>query len=181
MEKIDAAKSGHGITKVAIVGPESTGKTALAGELAKYFNAKWVPEYARGYIDQLGRSYQELDLLKIAQGQLELEDRYLTNSGGLLICDTNLLVIKIWSEFKYGRCDPFILDQLIQRNYELYLLTGIDVVWKEDPQREHPHQRQQLYDIYREELVNYKFNFVEISGDEDERLNQSVQAIKKVY
>ena len=180
MEKIDAAKSGHGITKVAIVGPESTGKTLLAGQLAQYFNAKWVPEYARGYIDQLGRHYQEHDLLKIAQGQLELEDRYLSNSGGLLICDTNLLVIKIWSKFKYRRCDPYILDQLIQRNYELYLLTGIDVVWKDDPQREHPNQRQQLYDIYREELVNYKFNFVEINGDEEERLNQSVHAIKKL-
>src|SRR5438105_3806131 len=96
-----ATSSPH-VKKVVVIGPECTGKSELSEFLAAHFDTSWVPEYARGYIDNLVRPYQESDLLTIAHGQMRLEDEWPRNSKNLLICDTNLYVIKIWSEFKFG-------------------------------------------------------------------------------
>src|SRR6187402_1758917 len=95
--------------KVAIIGPECTGKSELSQYLADHFNTEWVPEYARAYLDKLRRPYTQDDLLKIAHGQLRLEDEYTIDANNFLICDTNLYVIKIWSMFKYGNCQDEIL------------------------------------------------------------------------
>ena len=56
---------------ITIVGPESSGKTTLARQLAADLGCPWVPEYAREYLDGLGRTYEEDDLQIIARGQLE--------------------------------------------------------------------------------------------------------------
>ena len=90
------------INRIAIIGPESTGKSTLAKELAEYYKTVYVPEVARFYIDELKRSYNQNDLLEIAKLQCDEEDKLLHQANEILICDTNLLVIKIWSEFKYG-------------------------------------------------------------------------------
>ncbi|UII28540.1 ATP-binding protein [Fulvivirga maritima] len=125
--------------KVVITGPESTGKSTLSSLLAKQFGTVWVPEFARGYIDQLSREYQEDDLIAIAQGQLNSEKaKAVEAKNGLLICDTELIVIKIWAEHKYGSCPPEIIKGIKENRYELYLLTYIDIPWEEDPQREKP-------------------------------------------
>ena len=134
--------------KIAIVGPECTGKSELAETLALHYNTAWVPEYARHYIDNLVRPYNESDLVVIAHGQMRLEDEYARDSNRILFCDTTLLVIRIWSEFKFGDCDPSILDELGKRKYDLHLLTYVDIPWQDDPQREHPDKRDQLYQIY---------------------------------
>ena len=173
------------ILKVAIVGPESTGKSTLSSQLARHYHTAWVPEYAREYIDQLHRPYKEQDLLKIAQGQLAYEDQMEKKAERLLICDTNLIVIKIWSEFKYGRCDPWILDQVKHRHYDLHLLMDVDLPWQKDPQREHPHLRQQLFDIYYRELKTINVSFKVINGNYEERFNKAVDEIdflfKQIY
>lgn len=164
--------------KIAIVGPESTGKSTLSRQLADYYHATWVPEFAREYLNKLNRTYQKHDLLTIAQGQLALEDEAAANHK-LIFCDTNLLVIKIWSEYKYGDCHPWILEKIKQRSYDLHLLTNIDLPWQEDPQREHPEARVQLFHIYKNELVQMGVKFEIISGEKEERLHQAIGIVDK--
>ena len=165
--------------KVAVVGPECTGKSSLSAFLADHFRTSWVPEYAREYLDNLGRPYQQEDLLKIARGQLALEDKLAATSKELLICDTNLYVIKVWSEYKYGNCDPEILKQIADRKYDLYLLTYIDLAWAPDPLREHPYEREELFRIYESEMKNQPVPFVIIKGEGEQRHQSAVKAIEQ--
>ena len=168
------------VKKVVVLGPECTGKSELSAFLAEHFKTGWVPEYARGYIDNLVRPYQESDLLTIAHGQLRLEDEWPRNSSEVLICDTNLYVIKIWSEFKYGHCGKEILEQIRTRKYDLYLLTYVDIPWQDDPQREHPDKREELYQIYLNEMKSQATPFVEIRGEREQRRQTAVNAIEKL-
>jgi len=163
--------------KIAIVGPESTGKTTIAKKLAQHYQCLWVPEYAREYLDIINRPYVYEDLSIIARGQLEEEDRKQEMERKLLLCDTNLVVIKIWSEFIYGKCDPKIIRELKRRKYDLYLLMNIDFPWMPDPQREHPHKRRELFDIYENELKNLGVEYRIIGGKSRERTRNAVEAI----
>jgi NadR type nicotinamide-nucleotide adenylyltransferase len=166
--------------KVAIIGPECTGKSELSQYLADHFETEWVPEYARAYLDKLRRPYTQDDLLKIAHGQLRLEDEYSIDANSFLICDTNLYVIKIWSMFKYGNCQDEILETIASRKYDLYLLTYVDIPWQEDPQREHPTKREELYQIYVNEMKNQSVPFVEIKGERELRRATAVRAIEEM-
>jgi NadR type nicotinamide-nucleotide adenylyltransferase len=168
------------VKKVAVVGPECTGKSELSAFLANHFKTAWVPEYARKYLEHLTAPYQQHDLTKIAHGQLRLEDEYERDAHEVLICDTNLYVIKVWSEFKFGDCDPEILKAIASRKYDLHLLTYIDIPWEDDPQREHPDKRQQLYDQYLKEMKNQPFPFIEIKGDRNLRRKFAVEAVEKL-
>ncbi|RMG69257.1 MAG: ATPase, partial [Bacteroidetes bacterium] len=107
-----------------------------------------MPEYARAYLSTLGRPYREEDLLAIARGQLAAEARVIDPDKPYLFCDTNLLVIRIWSEVKYGRCDPEIRDMERLDRYALHLLTYPDLPWEPDPLRESPHRLRELFDHY---------------------------------
>lgn len=166
--------------RIAIVGPECTGKTVLAEALAEHYNTEWVREYARGYLDKLAIAYVEEDLLRIAKGQMLIEDEFFRDANKLLICDTNLLVIKVWSEFKYQHCNAWILEEIAKRKYDLHLLTYIDVPWQADPQREHPQEREKLYSIYKKELEQLQAPFLEIKGTMDERKNMAIHALDKL-
>jgi NadR type nicotinamide-nucleotide adenylyltransferase len=166
--------------KVAIIGPECTGKSDLSKFLASHFNTDWVPEYARGYLDNLVRPYEQHDLLTIAHGQLRLEDEWARDANQLVICDTNLYVIKIWSEVKYGTCPAEILEHIRTRTYDLYLLTYIDIPWEPDPQREHPTMRDKLYSLYLEDMEKQPVPFVEIKGEREQRRKTAVEAIEKL-
>ncbi|MEQ8925090.1 MAG: ATP-binding protein [Fulvivirga sp.] len=177
MEEIS---KGKGIIKVALVGPECTGKSTLSSLLAKYYNTVWVPEYARKYIERLDRPYEEKDLPIIASGQSELEDKLLKAANKLLICDTDLSVIKIWSEHKYGACYDEILKEYHRRKYDLHILTGIDMPWVEDPQRENPHLREYFYDTFKNDLLQRGANFIEVSGSHYERQKKAVEVIDEL-
>ncbi len=163
--------------KIAIVGPESTGKTVLSQELAAYFNCPLVPEVSRDYLMHLERDYTFEDLKKIALRQVEAEDMALYQNPGMLICDTTLLVIKIWSEYKYHRCDEWIVTEEKSRPYDLFLLTDIDLAWKEDPLREHPHARKELFSLYYRHLVNTHLHFRLIFGNGPERTERAIRII----
>lgn len=167
----------NNLLKVAIVGPECTGKSELASFLADHYNTVWVPEYARGYLDNLVRPYEEHDLLTIAHGQLRLEKEWALSANGLLFCDTTLLVIKIWSEFKYGRCAQEIIDAMNESHYDLHLLTYVDIPWEDDPQREHPDKREKLYALYHEQLSAMNVPFVEIKGPREQRRKTAIEAV----
>ena len=168
------------VKKVAVIGPECTGKSSLSEFLADHFKTDWVPEYARGYLDNLIRPYEQHDLLAIAHGQMRIEDEWARDAKTLMICDTNLYVIKVWSEFKYGNCEDEILKHIATRKYDLYLLTYVDLPWEEDPQREHPDKREELYQIYLNEMKNQPVPFVEIKGERELRRKTAVEAIEKL-
>lgn len=168
------------IKRVVVLGPESTGKSELSEFLATEFSTLWVREYARDYLEHLPVSYTRSDLLHIAKGQIALEDDCALRAKRVLICDTNLYVIKIWSEFKYGFCDPIILDSIATRKYDLYLLTNIDVPWEPDPLREHPAQREVLYELYLKEMRNQPVPFTEITGTRENRRRLAVESVKRL-
>ncbi|MBP1652686.1 MAG: ATPase/kinase involved in metabolism-like protein [Bacteroidetes bacterium] len=168
--------------KVVVIGPESTGKSTLSEFLASHYETMWVPEYARQYIEELSRPYEQSDLLTIAKGQLELEAARAKLANRLLVCDTDLHVIRVWSEYKYGECDPWILAAIAERKYDLYLLTYIDIPWEDDPQREHPApaMREHFYNVYKEIVQSSGVRWVEIRGTFEERQETAVKVINQL-
>ena len=176
MEK-DNAKS----IKVVITGPESTGKSTLSEQLATHFNTSYVPEYARAYLKKTQGVYTEKDLLAIARGQIATEDALLAKNPELLIYDTSLEVLRVWSEWKYSSCDPFILGQARSRIPDLFLLMKPDLPWEADPLRENQYDRDNLYDYYLKTLNEYEAKVVEIYGDGPLRTKMAVNAINNMF
>ncbi|MBT9391891.1 ATP-binding protein [Hymenobacter sp. NST-14] len=164
--------------RVALTGPESTGKTTLSRLLAEHYRTSWVPEYARHYLERHGANYTISDLEQIAQGQLRAEDEAFREARHrgypVVFCDTDLLVIKIWAEHAFGYCPDWILRRLEQQQYDLILLLNVDLPWQPDPLREHPHHRQYFFDLFQRELRGQLSNFAEISGLPAQRLEQSI-------
>ena len=166
--------------RIAITGPESTGKSTLAQQLAAHYNALWVPEFARQYIAELNQAYTLTDLVNIARGQLALQKQTEAQKPEILFADTELLVLKIWSENAFGVCPDWILKELQNQRFDLYLLMDIDLTWEPDPQREHPHLRQYFFDLYKAELERLQFPFQVISGTDDERLQAALEVINQI-
>ncbi|MEI6455281.1 MAG: ATP-binding protein [bacterium] len=171
----------HKIIRIAVTGPESTGKSVLAEQLAGHYNASWVPEFSRDYLNKLGHPYNESDIVKIARGQVREEEEYLKKAGPILFCDTELIVTKIWSEVKFNRCDPWILSTIITHTYDLYLLCDIDLPWVPDPLREHPEKRKFLFELYHKELISRSFPFSIIRGEGPVRLANAISAIETFF
>lgn len=167
------------LKKIAITGPESTGKSSLSQQLADYYKDLWVPEFAREYIDKLGRPYVESDILTIAKKQVGLEAESIKKVKEFLFCDTELIVAKIWSEHKYGRCNTWIIDQIEKSDFHLYLLCDIDLPWEPDPQREHPDLREYFFNKYLEELESHHFNYKIVSGNGKDRLENAIKLINE--
>ena len=236
------------IRKVAIIGPESTGKSTLCSELAAHYQTLWVPEYAREYLETNGTSYTYDTLLEIAKGQVRSEEKYLEqlkaaagndpskqsevpftnpdNPGStkltastkttstvnptsgyqnstaqsdntnptktnttqnqltqpLLFIDTEMYVIKVWSEFVFRKCHQWVIDQAADRQYDLYLLCNVDLPWIYDVLREYPtpEPRQQLFRMYHDIMVNQPVPWVIIQGDYEQRLSAAVAAINRI-
>ncbi|MEM9339109.1 MAG: ATP-binding protein [Bacteroidota bacterium] len=173
----NAIKEMKGLKKIAIIGPESTGKSTLSQELADHFHTEWVPEFARTYLDQLDRPYEKSDLITIAKGQLVSEDEKGKEANQYLFCDTNLITIKIWSDHKYGTTDFWIEEQLKSRTYEFYLLTYVDIEWAFDPQREHPNLRNHFYELFRSYLERHDLPYATIQGRNNDRKDSAIRAI----
>ena len=169
------------IIKIAITGPESTGKSTIAQQLARHYNTVWVPEFSRSYIDNLDEDYVESDLLEIAKGQIEIEKRMLKDARRLIFFDTELLVMKIWSQHKYGRVHPWILSKYHEVKYDYYLLTDVDLPWVDDLQRENPGKGKFFYNWFEQELHEKNVIFDVVSGDEDKRLETAIQLINNRF
>ncbi len=172
--------------KIVTIGPESTGKSTLCEQLAQYYNTIWCPEFAREYLLSHGTKYNYDDLFTIAKGQLDLEDhlaKKLNNpqstNHSLLFIDTDMYVRKVWCEFVFDKCHRFILEQIVERKYDLYLLCNIDLPWIPDELREYPdfETRLKLYKIYKDLMIEQAVLWVEISGNYDERLKIAISAV----
>ena len=159
--------------RIAITGPESTGKSVLAKQLAKHYGACFVPEYARLYLEDINRPYTYEDILCIAERQFDLET-IANHKNDLLFCDTDFCVTNIWCEVKYGKCHEWIVEKLKEDHYSLYLLCDIDLPWQYDPLREHPEMRQELFAMYHELLSGYDFNFKIVRGTGEQRLMNAI-------
>lgn len=167
------------IKKIVIIGPESTGKSTLSKALATHYQTVAAAEYARAYLEQRDGLYQEPDLLQIAAGQLASEDALLPKANKLLFCDTDLYVIKVWSEHKYRHCAPSILQTIATRSYDLYLLTDIDMAWQPDPLREYPHpaMRRYFFKVYLDIVQHAGVPFALIKGNPEQRLGAATRFI----
>lgn len=168
----------------------------LCAQLAAHYNTDWCPEYAREYLLKNGINYTYADLLVIAKSQVAMEEQFislhsisaksnaqsLAVRSELLFIDTDMYVMKVWCEFVFGNCHRYILDQIVERKYDLYLLCNTDLPWVKDELREYPdlELRKKLFAIYKDILVNQQVPWVEISGNFEERFATAVQAVEQV-
>ena len=185
------------IIKVVVIGPESTGKSSLCEQLANHYNTEWVKEYAREYLLTNGTEYSYDNLLEIAKGQFALENAAIqlvedkiknanksnsTFSSEIILIDTNMYVLKVWCEFVFEKCHPWILNQIVENSYDLYLLCDIDLPWVKDELREYPEVgiREKLYHHYKDLLINQSTPWVNISGNYQQRVEIAVNAIDSI-
>jgi NadR type nicotinamide-nucleotide adenylyltransferase len=189
--------------KVVVIGPESTGKSSLCELLAQHYNTQWCPEFAREYLLTHGTDYTFDDLLYVAKGQLAMEEEYIqslvrnsesgvlssqhdselrTKNSSLLFIDTDMYVMKVWCEFVFGKCHKWVLEQIVNKNYDLYLLCSTDLPWVKDELREYPDlkTRDTLYHIYKDIMINQPTPWADISGNHDERLQKAIKAVDQL-
>ena len=191
--------------KIVVIGPESTGKSTLCQMLAAHYQTVWVKEYAREYLLKNGTAYSYENLLEIAKGQIALENEALhsTNNKSVvpnsnvanlplivhhspftphhspIFLDTNMYVMKVWCEFVFDKCHHWILNQIVERKYDLYLLCNIDLPWIKDELREYPDlaTREKLYHYYKDIMINQQVPWIDISGTYDQRLQKAIKAV----
>ena len=173
------------LIKVVLYGPESTGKTTLAKQLAKHYNTVWVPEYAREYLQKKWDETKEIctleDLIPIAKGQMEAENRLTKQANKILISDTDLLVTKVYSEAYFkGYCDPLLEKYALANTYDLYFLTSIDVPWVKDDLRDRPKEREMMLNLFKTTLEQNQRSFVILEGPQEKRLQRAVAEIDKI-
>ncbi len=181
------------LKKIVIIGAESTGKSTLCQNLAKHYKTEWVREYAREYLLKNGTDYTFENLLDVAKGQLTgeqlaVDSWQLANHQSStfnfqpLFIDTDMYVMKVWCEFVFGKCHHWILNRIVERKYDLYLLCNIDAPWVKDELREYPDlaTREKLYHHYKDLMVNQNVPWVDINGSYEERLQKAVTAIDTI-
>jgi len=179
-------KSGSSeIIKIALFGPESTGKTTLAKQLAEHFQTVFVPEFARDYLqkkwEKSGQICDVNDMMPIAYGQIKLENESLLVANKFLFCDTNLMVTKVFSEVYYNFCDPLLDEAARKHEYDLFFLTDIDVPWEKDDLRDKPEGREIVFTTFKQALIDNNKPFITISGDKDLRLKKAIQIVNNLF
>ena len=166
--------------RVVIIGPESAGKSTLCQGLAAHYNTVWCPEYAREYLLEHGMHYSYDDLTAIGRGQLWAEAETAQKAAnGLYFIDTDMYVLKVWHEVVFDKCPSWVLRHIAKTSYSLYLLCNTDLPWVKDELREYPDlvMRQRLFKMYKDIAINSGQPWVEISGAEDQRLQQAIAAV----
>ena len=178
------------VFNVAILGAESTGKTTLCRDLAAHFGSPWVPEYMRTYLqakwdnEQLTCTWD--DLLPIAQGQIDLENKLAKQAAQLpddnryLFCDTSLFELMVYSKWYYGDCPEALSQAALTHHYDLILLTEVDIPWVADDLRDSPHQREDISAYFASQLTLHNKDIQRIGGDRVQRVQQVAKWLKKL-
>lgn len=166
---------------IAVLGPESSGKSTLSAQIAQILSCPFVSEYAREYLIQKKETYEFDDLERIAKGQVKLWFGAMLKQPKFLVLDTELTVIKTWSELKFGKVSPWIEERYQEQNIDLYLLCKNDLEWKHDELRENPdlEERNQIFKIYQSQLEKLQRNYEVIEGQNEDRLDLAIRMIKK--
>lgn len=170
--------------RVVFFGPESTGKTTLAKALAKAFKTRWVPEFAREYLEEklarTGEICTPEDIYPIAEGQMRLENQALQQADIFLFCDTNLLSTEVYAKAYFdGWCDTRVLEANKVNHYDLYFLTDIDVPFEQDLLRDRPHQRQEMFDAFKTALNEHNITYTILQGSHEARILQMMDYLKQ--
>ncbi len=169
--------------RIAVYGPESTGKTELATKLAAHFGAPLVAEYARERWDAQGALGLE-DMLPVAHEQWRREDAAAAQAQRLVICDTDALTTMLWSDLLYGTTPDELRRGAEKRcqAYALYLLLDIDVPFAPDPQRcfPDPADREKAMRIWRGALDRRHLPYELIRGTWAEREAAAIKAVEHV-
>lgn len=185
------------LKKIVIIGPESTGKSTLCEQLSAYYATSWVKEYAREYLLANGTEYTFENLLDIAKGQIEREEIAIQHSkisvevaskealeptSPLLVIDTDMYVMKVWCEYVFNKCHHWILNTIVERKYDLYLLCNVDLPWVKDELREYPDliNREKLYHHYKDIMLNQQVPWIDINGNYEERLQKAMNAVNGI-
>lgn len=170
--------------EIVIIGPESTGKSTLCAQLAAHFNTTWCPEFAREYLTREGKNYSYQDLLTIAKGQLNLQEKLRSSATGpYYFIDTDQYVMKVWCEVAFEDCHTWILQQVAQHKPHLYLLCDTDLPWTPDELREYPDPlfRRRLFLMYKDIVINSGVPWGLIRGTEAVRLQTALQLIEQTF
>jgi NadR type nicotinamide-nucleotide adenylyltransferase len=175
------------INKIVLYGPESTGKTQLAKDLAQVNNTVWVPEYARLYLELKHQHYNpnfninevcgEEDILPIVLGQIAIEELQYPFAKNFLFCDTNPLETKVYVKYYFNKEYTWLNELIKNLQYDYYILTDIDIAWQEDPLRDRPYDRKKLFDLFQNELEVNNLPYSVVQGIGDERLKNALNII----
>lgn len=167
------------LRKIAVVGPESTGKSTIAQYLAKALDCSYVPEYARYYCKNLKNQYTLQDETNMFYGQIALEEAISSQTkNNILVCDTTIMTVKIWCDHLFGHTPHEVIAEITHRKYDLYLLMDIDLPWENDPLRDFPQERQHFMNIWKQELNTLNADYTIVSGLNKERLSNGLEAVK---
>ncbi|MEN9358628.1 MAG: hypothetical protein RL095_163 [Verrucomicrobiota bacterium] len=167
--------------RICLFGPESCGKSTLAAQLAAHFGGTMVPEFARDFLESLGREPVEADLPSIARGQIALQQKLEATAGPWLFCDTDALATCIWQDFLFGRPSTELESLAAESRCELTLLCDIDLPWVADPVRYLPDQRASFLAACSARLDTAGRPWRLISGQGEQRLKNAIQAIDDYF
>lgn len=184
MEK-ELKQTQNGIAKIALFGPESTGKSTLAKALAAEYQTQWVPEFMRTYLQEKWDKHQEIcteeDIMPIAKGQLEWENSKAEKAKQYLFCDTNLLQNWVYAKVYFEHYHNPVLEKCIQQHrYQLYILCDIDVPWQADDLRDKPHEREKMFAIFAQALTKRNLPYIKVNGSLENRIAQCKTALQKL-
>lgn len=166
--------------RVVLTGSESTGKTTLAGALARRYGAELVPEFVRTYAEQKGAPLDFSDHGPIARGQMALEDFHLARASRLVVQDTDLLSTVVYCRHYFGRCPAWIEDEARSRQPDAYLLCEIDAPWIDDGVRDRGGQRREMQTLFEQAVTESGIHVVTIRGALDDRLALAADAIDRL-
>lgn len=166
-----------GSTRIVLTGPECSGKTTLAAGLAAHFDAPWVPEAARRFVETVPGELSAATVGPIARLAMQLEDDALRADPPLLFRDTDLVSTVVYARHYYGECPAWIEREARAGCADLYLLGRPDLPWTPDGVRDRPMQREELFAAFARALESVGARVVEVSGEGPARLALAERAV----
>ena len=164
---------------ICFYGPESTGKTTMAIELAKFYQTNWVPEVAREFITS--NEFTVDDIIKIGKAQTQRVLDKAKSANKILFCDSDLITTQIYSRHYLGIVPEILIELENQIQYDLYFLFDIDTEWIADGLRDLGHMRKEMYEIFKAGLESRNIPYIKVQGDWEQRKAIIVTALEEKF